>query len=69
MPMLAIIDLTNDDREAHIAIRHPAGGTLVLTVKAHRGALTVIGPEPVVVKVLEDSNEVVVSWRTDGDGT
>ena len=63
MPELVIIDLT--DHEVQVAVRHPDGGMLLLTAKAHRGSLTVIGPRPVAVKVLEDSGEVAVSWRAD----
>jgi hypothetical protein len=62
---LTIINLTDDDNEAQVAVLHPDGQVVVLTVKAHRGTLTVISPKPVVVKKLEDSGEVAVSWRTE----
>ena len=61
MPTPTTIDLTPDDTEAQVAIRHPDGHVLVLAVKAHRGTLAVIGPKPVAVKETEDSGEVVVS--------
>ena len=68
-PKLSIIDLNCGNHEAQIALRHPDGGVLVLTVKAHLSSLTVIGPLPVVVKELEDSDEMMLSWRMGEAGT
>lgn len=66
MTKLTIIDLANAGHEVPVAIRHPDGHVLVLTLRAHRRTLTVIGPKPVALKVLEDSGEVAVSWMVGG---
>ena len=69
MPKLAIITLTDADGEAQIGIRHPDGQVIVLTLKAHRNALTAYIPRPVVVRERKDSGEVEVSCPTGESGT
>ena len=59
-----VIDLTPEDNEVQVAVRHPDGAVLVLTLRNHRGTLTIIGPEPAAVSGAEDSGEVKVSWWT-----
>jgi len=64
---VAVIDLADDGSEIPVAVRHPDGQVLVLTVKAHRRSLSAIGPEPTVVKVMEDSGEVNVTWEVQSE--
>ena len=56
------IDLTSDDNEAQVAIRHPDGQVVVLTLKAHRSTLTAFIPTPVQVRGTDDPNEMALSW-------
>lgn len=59
-----VIDLPDDGREVPVAIRHPDGGVLILTValRAHRGTLTAILPGwSVVVREVADTGQVTVS--------
>lgn len=58
-----VIDLPGDGHEVPIAIRHPDGGVIIITMKAHRGTLTTIPPPGGVVREVEDTGEVVASWR------
>ena len=62
MPQLAVLDLPDDGHEVPIAIRHPDGGVVLLTLKAHRGTVTAILPPGGVVREVEDTGEVKVSW-------
>ena len=61
-----VIDITDDGHEFPVAIRNPNGGMLILTVKASRGTLTAILPSGGVVREVEDTGEVVMSWRVGG---
>ena len=59
-----IIDLADDGHEVPIAIRHHDGGVviIILRLKASRGTLTAILPPGGVVREVEDTGEVAVSW-------
>ena len=59
------IDLTPDDNEAQIAIRHADGGGGA-DREGLPGHVTAIWPGPVVVMEVEDSREVAVSWHLAG---
>ena len=63
MPHVAVIDLTDDDHEAQVAIRHRDGQVLVLTVKARLNSITVIGPIPTNTRLREGSSEMATTWR------
>ncbi len=71
MPKPTTIDLTPDDNEDKIAIRHPDGQVLVLTLKAHRSTLTAFVPTPVQVRGTDDPDEMALAWLMSGepDGT
>jgi len=60
---LHVIDLPDDGQEIPVAIRHPDGGVVILSLRAHRGTLTAILPPGGVVRSVEDTDEVNVSWR------
>ncbi len=67
MPNATTIDLSPDANEAQVAIRHPDGQVLVLTIKAHRSTLTAYVPTPVQVRGTDDPDEVAVSWMMSGE--
>ena len=45
-----------------MAIRHPDGQVVVLTIKAHRSTLTAYVPTPVQVRGTDDPEEMALSW-------
>ena len=61
MPKLAVIDLTDGEQEAQVAIRHPDGNVLVLTMKAHRNIVTVCVPAHAVLGERENSGDMTLS--------
>ena len=67
MPKPTTIDLSPDDNEAQVAIRHPDGQVVVLSLKAHRSTLTAFVPAPVQVRGTDDPDELVLSWLVSGE--
>ena len=61
-PTPTTIDLTHEDNEAQIAVRHPDGQVLILTLKAHRSTVSLYVPGPVQMKGTDDPNEMMLSW-------
>lgn len=56
-----VIDLPDDGHDVPLAILHPDGGLVILSVRAHRGSLTAILPSSGVVREVEGTGEVVVA--------
>ena len=67
MPKLAIIDLTPEDNQAQVAIRHPDGQVIVLTARAYRSTVTLYVPGPVQLKGTGDPGEMMLSWMMLGE--